>query len=154
MIDRLRVAIERVAEFGMGFALTALVVLEASLVVLRYGFATGVAWAGEVSVLLLMSIAWLGLPLLWLRGGHIAVDMLGARGVGWHRRLPILLDLVMVPICAVLIWATARAIEAFGFMDMAVLPVSQAIKLWPVMIGALGLALVLVVRIAERRGRA
>jgi TRAP-type C4-dicarboxylate transport system permease small subunit len=149
----LRTLVEKSCEIAIGLALLLLVLLEASMVVLRYGFATGVPWAGEVAVLLMMTMAWCGLPLLWLKGGHIAVDMLGARGEAWRKRLPLVLDLGMLPATAVLMWATWRAIEAFSFMDMAVLPVAQSIKLWPIMIGAVLLALTLVIRLADHGQR-
>jgi TRAP-type C4-dicarboxylate transport system permease small subunit len=142
---------ERALTFIIAFCLLALVAIDATLVVLRYAFNSGVVWSGEVGVLLMMTLAWTGLPLLWLKGGHIAIDLFGhSISPDVRRGLGLVLDVTFGVLAVILIVFALRAANAYSFIDMAVLPVSAAVKFWPIVAGATLSVAAVVFRLADR----
>lgn len=135
----------------VAFCLVALVAMDATLVVLRYVFNTGVAWSGEVGVLLLMTLAWIGLPLIWLKGGHIAIDLFGRAAPPRTRRLAgIALDVGFGVLAVILTIVATRAADAFSFIDMAVLPLSGDVKFWPIIAGGALAVVAVLFRLVDR----
>jgi TRAP-type C4-dicarboxylate transport system permease small subunit len=134
--------LDRILSHLLGATLATLIVLDSTLVVLRYQFGIGVAWGGDVGILLLMALAWLGLPLLWLRGGHIAMDVVsGMVSSAFQRTAAIALQLAFGAASIALAIVGLETLEAFSFIDMPSLPMSQSIKIAPIATGAvLGVA--------------
>jgi TRAP-type C4-dicarboxylate transport system permease small subunit len=134
--------LDRVLSHLLGATLGTLIVLDSTLVVLRYVFGIGVAWGGDVGILLLMALAWLGLPLLWLRRGHIAMDVVSGRvSPVLMRAAAIALELSFGVASIALAIVGFETMEAFSFIDMPSLPMSQSIKIAPIVTGAvLGIA--------------
>jgi TRAP-type C4-dicarboxylate transport system permease small subunit len=150
-IARARGWFEQALTFIIALCLLALVAMDSTLVVLRYGFNSGVAWSGEVGVLLMMTLAWTGLPLLWLKGGHIAIDLFGkAIPRATRRALSLMLDIAFGALAIILAVFAFRAAEAYSFIDMAVLPLSGDVKFWPVVAGAVLSVIAVLLRCADR----
>ena len=134
--------LDHVLSHLMGATLATLIMLDSTLVVLRYQLGIGVAWGGDVGILLLMALAWLGLPLLWLRRGHIAMDVVsGAVTPALKQAAAIALQLLFGAASVALAIVGVEAMEAFSYIDMPSLPMSQSIKIAPIVTGAvLGVA--------------
>lgn len=145
----LRRALAGTLRAGVLAALVALILLEAAQVVLRYGLSTGVPWGRDVGGLLLFALAWLGLPLLWLERGHLALSVpLPARlARGWDRAL----DVLAILAGGALLHHLLQAAAAFRYIEMAALGVDASIRTWPLMAGT-GLWIVAAaLNLAERR---
>src|SRR5260370_34359887 len=122
--------LDRVLSHLLGATLATLIVLDSTLVVLRYVFGIGVAWGGDVGILLLMALAWLGLPLLWLRRGHIAMDVVSGRvspTLKWAAAIALELSFGVASIALAIVGF--ETMEAFSFIDMPLLPMCQSIKI-------------------------
>jgi TRAP-type C4-dicarboxylate transport system permease small subunit len=142
--------LDRLLSHLLGATLATLVVLDSTLVVLRYQFGIGVAWGGDVGILLLMALAWLGLPLLWLRCGHIAMDVVsGAVSPRLKRVAAVVLQVLFGAASIALAIVGFDAMEAFSFIDMPSLPMSQAIKIAPIVSGAVLGAAAAALRLCE-----
>lgn len=123
---------------GAGLAFIAgLAVLQ---VVLRYVFANSITWVEEVSVLVLLWMAWIGAVHLWLARGHIAVDLLLPSAGPWRRGVATALDLAAIAGGLLLIWAAEATIAAFGGVVMGSLEIPGSVKYYPVIAGGAGLA--------------
>ncbi len=135
--------------------LLALVTLDFLQVVLRYLFGAGWPWAGDLSIVLILMLAWVGAGHLWLLGGHIAVD-LTAGNRRLFRYLQILFGLAVVGGGLVLLPMTVETMSAYGAIDLPALPLPASVKYLPVAVGTLYLvaaaSLVLVSDFAARRG--
>lgn len=110
------------------------------MVSLRYGFGSGIIWGRDVTIMLMLLIAWLGAPLLWLDRTHLAVDLLPARLTGakaWRLGTE---GLMLVMSAALLIYVL-RAMENAAFIDLPALGVSSAVKYGPLAFGAVLLCL-------------
>lgn len=124
---------------GAGLAfIAALAVLQ---VVLRYVFADSITWVEEVSVLVLLWIAWVGAIHLWLARGHIAVDLLIPAAGPWRRGLAAVLDIAAIVFGLALVWAADATIAAFGGVVMGSLELPGEVKFYPIAAGGAGLAL-------------
>lgn len=140
--SRAAAALEAALSHLLAATLVALVVMDAIFVLLRYVFGIGVAWGSDVGLLLLMLLAWLGLPLLWLKGSHIAIDLLSGRSSARVKQIATAaLHVAFAVFAAALAFVAVQAMEAFSFIDMPSLPVSAAIKIAPILAGA-GLSVV------------
>lgn len=146
-------AIRRVTERGfrllLGALLLAMVLLDGSQVLMRYGFNTGITWGGDVASLLLLSLGWLGAPALWLSRSHIAVDLFPGSALG-GRVARAITDIAMIIGAAWLFHASLGALEAYSFIELPVLPVSASVKFLPITIGAALLALVALLNLLDR----
>lgn len=134
--------------------LLALVTLDFLQVVLRYLFGAGWPWAGDLSIVLILMLAWVGAGHLWLLGGHIAVD-LTAGYPALFRRLQILFGLAAVGGGLVLLPMTVETMSAYGAIDLPALPLPASVKYFPIAVGTAYLVaaagLVLVSALAGRR---
>jgi len=142
IIRRFRTALIASLQVILGITLIALVSLETWQVVLRYVFGQGIVWGRDVATLLLISLAWIGAPYLWLTRGHIAVDVLVTI---LSARTGLVLDrvihLVTVIVSLAFVAITIPTIEAFGLIDLPALGTSGAIKFYPLLAGGILLAL-------------
>ena len=111
----------------MGLLLVALVTLDFTRVVLRYYLGEGFAWAPDLAVTWLITLAWLGAGHLWLARSHIAIDLFVQ-----PRWLRAGVDLAVIAGALVLLPLVGRTIDAFGFIDLPALPASAAVKYWPI----------------------
>ncbi|MCE8009640.1 TRAP transporter small permease subunit [Aestuariivita sp.] len=139
----------RASLWAMGLCLLVLVTLDFWQVIQRYVLGVSWPWAGDVSIILLLGLAWIGAGHLWLTRRHIAVDLLGA-GARMTRALTVLFDLTVLIGGLVLLPLIFDTMAAFSFIDLPTLPVSGAIKYAPVAVGTgflcLAAALMLVLR--------
>ncbi|MEQ8348516.1 MAG: TRAP transporter small permease subunit [Sneathiellaceae bacterium] len=126
---------------GLGAGLAFIAGLAVLQVVLRYVFANSITWVEEISVLVLLWIAWIGAIHLWLDRSHIAVDLLLPHSGPWRARLIAAFDLAAVAGGLALAWAAEATIAAFGGVVMGSLELPGEIKFLPVLAGGIGLAL-------------
>lgn len=127
--------------------LIALITLETGQVLMRYVFLTGIAWGRDVITLMMFCLAWLGAPLLWLRAGHIVLQLpLGGAfdALSGHRAMNLLM-LVAAPALAVI---TFLAMQSFAFLDLPSLGTSAAVKFYPILAGAVLLVLAAAINLA------
>jgi C4-dicarboxylate transporter DctQ subunit len=141
-------ALAAVSGWAMGAVLAALVALDVAQVVLRYGLGLGWPWAGDLSIIGLLTLAWLGAGHLWLRGAHIAVDLLppgASRGAGAAFALAALAaSVVALPM-------TWEAVRLYAAIDLAALPLPMAAKYVPVLGGLVWLIAAVLLRAAAGR---
>jgi len=151
MIDRLHTALARVLEHTVGALAALMLVLALAQVSLRYLFAAPLLWVEEVSVMALIWFAWLGAVLLWLRAGHIVVDLLPKMLAPPARaRLGHAIDALAVTGGLALAWVNAETIAVYGSMEMGSLEMTASFKYLPISVGGIGLALAAVLNIARR----
>lgn len=131
-------------------ALVLLILLEAAQVVLRYGFGAGVSWGRDVGGLLLFTLAWLGLPLLWLERAHLSLGLLRpsrrAQGL-WDRAI----DLAALLAGGALLVFLLQAAAAFRYIEMAALGVDASVRTWPLIAGTALWMLAAALNLAARR---
>ena len=153
-LKRLRSALLRVSAFLLALLLALLVTLDFAQVVMRYVLGTGWSWAGDVSVIMLLSLGWMGAGHLWLSRSHIVVDLLPGSDAG--RRLRVWLDtaasIAVVAGVVILLPMIVTTIETYGLIVLPALGVSGAVKYWPVMAGATYLAVAAALDLAIRIG--
>ncbi len=149
MRHRLHEALVRASLWAMGLCLLSLVSLDFWQVIQRYVLGVSWPWAGDVSIILLLTLAWIGAGHLWLRRAHIAVDLLGA-GPRTARALAVIFDLAALIGGIILMPQIFDTMAAYSFIDLPTLPVSGSIKYAPVALGTgflcIAAALMLVVR--------
>jgi TRAP-type C4-dicarboxylate transport system permease small subunit len=111
--------------------------LEIVQVFLRYVAGSGFIWTGDVSVLLMQSLAWITAPALWLCRGHIAVELIGlTRDNQTKNRGAASLDALVVLAAVALLYYGQDALAAFANIDVPSLGTSGAVKYYPMMTGA------------------
>ena len=135
MIDEVRRALLGASAVLMGLILAGLVTLDFLQVVLRYALGDGFVWGGDASVIALLTLAWLGAGHAWLAGSHIAIALFPQ-----PRLVRIGADAAMIAGIVVLAPLLLQTIDAYGFIDLPSLPVTAAVKYWPIAGGALFLA--------------
>ena len=145
-------ALRRGSAVAMGLCLATLVGLDAAQVALRYGLGRGWPWAGDVSVILLLTLAWLGAGHLWLARGHIAVDLVDGTGPA-GRALAVAFDLVALIGGLVLLPMTVATMQAYSFIDLPVLPLPGSVKYAPVALGLAFVTLAAAIALARRLAR-
>lgn len=135
-IDVIRRALLSASSLLMGLLLVGLVTLDFLQVVMRYLLGGGFVWGADVAVIALLTLAWLGAGHAWLARAHISIVLF--EQPRWIRVAANLLVIVGTVALAPLLMQT---IDAFGFIDLPSLPLSAAVKYWPVAIGAAFLVL-------------
>ena len=130
----------------MGTLLLALVSLDVAQVVLRYGMGGGWPWAGDATIVGLLTLAWLGAGHLWLRGAHIAVTLLPPRARPTAHVVITALLLLACGIAVPMVWESVRLYAA---IDLAALPLPMAAKYVPVLGGLIWLMTAALLRLAQ-----
>ena len=150
-LDALAAALLHASAAAMGAILAALVALDVAQVVLRYGAGRGWPWAGDLSVILLLTLAWIGAGHLWLARGHIAVDLIApASRAG--RALWLAFDAAVLA-GGIALWPmTLRTMAAYGFIDLPALPLAASAKYLPVAAGTAFAALAAAILLVRRAG--
>lgn len=136
----------------MALILLALVTLDALQVVLRYLLGTGWPWAGDLAVILLLSLAWIGAGHLWLLGAHVAVDLIPDRPP-LRAALDAAFGAAVVLGGIVLVPLTLETIAAYGAIDLPALPLPASVKYLPVAAGTLYVIAAAALRLAAPRAR-
>ncbi|MFN4099209.1 MAG: TRAP transporter small permease [Pararhodobacter sp.] len=143
--DRVARGLDLLLAQAVGLALVVLIGIEAAQVLGRYALGTGVSWARDVATLLLMTVGWLGAPLLWLRRAHIAVDLWPRwRARDWP------LDVLMLVCGPALVVISLRAMDGYRMIDLPALGTDATIKVWPMLAGAVLLTLVAALNLLRR----
>ena len=144
MIDTVRRVLLGASATVMGLLLAALVTLDFLQVVLRYMLGDGFVWGADVSVIALLTLAWLGAGHAWLARAHIAIALFEQ-----PRWIRIATDLAVIAGAVALAPLLLQTIDAYGFIDLPSLPVTAAVKYWPVAGGAAFLAVAAAVDLAD-----
>lgn len=133
---------------AMGVILLVLVTLDVAQVVLRYAFGIGWPWAGDLTIILLLTLAWIGAGHLWLRGAHIAVNLLSPRP---GRIAAASFAAVALGAVAVVVPMAWEAVRLYAAIDLPALPLPAAAKFVPVLAGLVWLGAAIVLRAAAGR---
>jgi len=140
MIRTIRALFERVLRQLCGGLLAVIVLLAFLQVVLRYGFASSIVWVEEISVLLLLLLAWLGAAQLWLTQSHVLVDLIARHGLR-RRVADRLIDLLGLFAGAALALYSLDTLDAFSGIEMGSLELDASLRYYPVLAGGVGIAL-------------
>lgn len=133
---------------AMGAVLVALVCLDVAQVALRYGLGIGWPWAGDLGTIGLLTLAWIGAGHLWLRGAHIAVDLLPARAGRVMGHVFALAALAAAGIALPMTW---EVVGLYGTIDLPALPLPMSAKYVPVLGGLIWLVAAIVLRAVSGR---
>ena len=145
---RLADALAGASGAAMGAVLVALVALDVAQVVLRYGFGAGWPWAGDLTIVLLLTLAWLGAGHLWLRGTHIAASLLPERAAGVAGAAFAVVALLGIVVVMPMAWGTMLL---YAGIDLPALPLPAAVKFAPVVAGLAWLGVAIALRLAAGR---
>ena len=153
MKDRIRVRVIGLLEALIGLSILILTVLACVQVLLRYAFGGSLFWVEEVSVMALIWMAWTGASLLWLKGDHIAVDLLTASlSSAAKGRLADFFDLLVAVGAAAVGLASLETLRAFAGIELGTLALDSTVKYYPIPVGAFALALAALFNLWCRRG--
>jgi TRAP-type C4-dicarboxylate transport system permease small subunit len=99
----------RACIWAAGIAIVAMSAIVPVGVVLRYVFGVGAQWPEPIAILLMMVFTFVGAAAAYRAGGHIAVAMLTDRlPAPAQRALALLVDLLMLGVCAFVSWYGTR----------------------------------------------
>lgn len=141
-------ALARASGWAMAAILIALVAIDVAQVGLRYALGAGWPWAGDLTIVLLLSLAWIGAGHLWLRSAHIGVRLLPARAARRADAAFALLALAAIGVALPMVW---QAVRLYGAIDLPALPLPMSAKFVPVLGGLVWLAAAIALRAAARR---
>lgn len=133
--ETLRTTITRYSASALGCLLSVLVLLEFLQVTLRYLFGQGLFWANDVSLLLLLSLGWLGAAHLWLINQHLIVSVLDKWLKPYHPAIEVLTDLLAILGTIYLLPKFAETIKLYSQIELSALPFSVAAIYIPPLIG-------------------
>ncbi len=111
----------------MGVILCTLVILEFVQVAMRYIFDQGLFWAADVTLLLLLSLGWLGAAHLWFIKQHLTLRLFDRWLMPYQQALDGLVDLLAVLGALYLIPGFIDTLKIYAKIELAVLPVSAAV---------------------------
>ena len=137
----LRRLLLRLTRHGLGAGLAFMAGLAVLQVVLRYVFADSITWVEEISVLVLLWLAWIGAIHLWLDRSHIAVDLLLPDAGPRRDAIAAIFDLAAIAAGLTLAWAAETTLAAFGGVLYGSVEWPGEVKYLPVLIGGAGIAL-------------
>lgn len=130
------------AEALLAISVAALTFTAAAQVGLRYLLAAPWPWMEQLSVVLMIWMAWLGAAYLWLKGAHVAIDSLIARlSPRWRRGFQAGFDIAAIGVGGGTFAASFATFRAFAGMDLGDLPIPMSVNYQPVATGALLLAM-------------
>lgn len=149
----IRMALVWLCERVIGLLVAAMAGLAVLQVVLRYGFGAALLWVEEVSVILLIWLAWIGITYLWLTRAHILVDLVPAMlDEAGRRRLASLIDLLALAGGGALFVVSLDTVAIFSGMDLGSIALDAAVKYYPITAGAAGLAAAAALNLWRRAG--
>lgn len=141
MEARLRRWFCRFTEIFLAMAVAALTLAAALQVGLRYLFAEPWPWMEQISVIIMIWMAWLGAAYLWLTAGHVAiVSVIDALSLRWRERLRATFDLCAIAVGTGVFLVSFETFRAFAGMELGDLPIDIAVNYQPIAAGALLLA--------------
>ncbi len=106
---------------GVAIALMSIIVPVG--VVMRYGFGVGAQWPEPIAILLMVVFTFVGAAAAYRAGGHIAVAMFTERLPARARRgAAMLVDLLMLLVCAFVLWYGTRLCRETMGQSLAELP--------------------------------
>jgi TRAP-type C4-dicarboxylate transport system permease small subunit len=139
----------------LALAVAALTIAAAAQVGLRYLLASPWPWMEQLSVILMIWMAWLGASYLWLGHAHVAIDSVIARlSPRWRSALHASFDLAAIGVGGGTFAASFATFRAFAGMDLGDLPLAMSVSFQPVAAGALLLALAGALNLWRRAGPA
>ncbi|MFC3231083.1 TRAP transporter small permease [Marinibaculum pumilum] len=138
---RLRRLLLQLTRHGLGAGLAFMAGLAVLQVVLRYVFADSITWVEEISVLVLLWLAWIGAIHLWLDRSHIAVDLLLPDAGPRRDLVASVFDLAAIAGGLALAWAAETTLAAFGGVLYGSVEWPGEVKYLPVLVGGAGIAL-------------
>ncbi len=135
---RLENSLAQVLRLALGCLLVGMIALETTQVVLRYFFALGLPWARDISTITMMWLAWLGAPLLWLKGTHITVDFVPLPTDPRLRKLGrAFLQISMAVSATVLTYYALQAAGRYSTIELPSIPGGHAgLKYYPLVTGS------------------
>ncbi len=143
--------LDRAVETLLGLGLVALLAIGTAHVVLRFALSRPLPWALEASIVLLVWATMLSGYIGVRRDIHLSADFLGWSGQGRLRQvrdgLGVVLCLVFVATYGV---ASLTVIDAMDGIPFTSLPFGQPVLYWSLPVGAVLMALALLVRMATR----
>ena len=145
-MSRLTDALIAASGWAMGALLLALVSLDLAQVMLRYGVGGGLPWAGDATIVGLLTLAWLGAGHLWLRGAHVAVAHLPPKAARAAHVAVTAFLLLACGVAAPMVW---EAVRLYAAIDLAALPLPMAAKYVPVLGGLIWLMAAALLRLAQ-----
>ena len=148
LAGRLADALHAASGAAMGALLIVLVGIDVMQVALRYGFGVGWPWAGDLTIVLLLSLAWIGVGHLWLSGGHIGVRLLPPQAARVADGAFALLALAAILLAVPMTW---QAVGLYAAIDLPALPLPMAAKYVPVLGGLVWLGAAIALRLLARR---
>ncbi|GKX34115.1 MAG: hypothetical protein MnENMB40S_17330 [Rhizobiaceae bacterium MnEN-MB40S] len=134
MAKRFHSLLTKALSIVLAALLLAMTLLEIVQVIMRYFAGSGFVWTGDVTVILMQSLAWIGAPALWLMRGHIAVELVS--GSGKPSLLAPVIDTGIVIGGLALLYYGQDALAAFANIDIPSLGMTGDIKYYPMMAGA------------------
>ncbi|WP_427170161.1 TRAP transporter large permease subunit [Arthrobacter sp. 92] len=144
----------------LAIAIAASLTLVASLVVVfisvisRYFFNNPLAWAGEISGTMLVTIGFFGGALALARGEHLGVAALRSRLHGWMGEVNEgLIAWIVVIVAVALCWSSQAIIDAVAGQTMAS-GVPEAFNYYPVLISGGVMAVFAIVDLVRLKARA
>lgn len=144
----------------LAIAIAATLALIASLVVVfisvisRYFFNNPLAWAGEVSGTMLVTIGFFGGALALARGEHLGVAALRSRLRGWTREVnEALIAWVVVIVAVALCWSSKAILDTVSGQTTAT-GVPEAFNFYPVLISGGVMAVFAVIDLVRLKARA
>jgi len=150
MLAKMNARIASLLGVVLGVSLAGLVAIELMQIVLRYAFDTGFSWVASVQTELLLCLAWFGVAKLWIErrslsmSNSIAPDN-ASRDSGQMRSTKshqMFLNAVIPVVTSLLMFAGAIFLfpyvweirKLYGGIDMPGLPVTAAIKSFPLLL--------------------
>jgi TRAP-type C4-dicarboxylate transport system permease small subunit len=126
----------------IGAALLGVILLAIAQMVLRYIFAASLVWVEDLSVLVILSVAWGGGLLLWLERRHVAVTILSEalprRGA---ELLRIGIDVIAIVFGIALVPMALNTADMFAGIDLAGIELDASVRYAPIVVGGFMLAL-------------
>jgi TRAP-type C4-dicarboxylate transport system permease small subunit len=135
----------------LALAVALLTVAAAAQVALRYLFVSPWPWMEQLSVILMIWMAWLGASYLGLRHAHVAIDSVIERlSSHWRGALHATFDLAAIGFGAGTFAASFATFRAFAGMELGDLPIAMSVNYQPIAVGALLLAMAGVLNLWRR----
>ncbi len=139
--------LEKLVDFLSKVAVVAMTGLVLVQIVQRYVLAAPFSWVEEMTVFLMIWMAFMGAAVAVRRGGHIAMTLLVERmPAKWARALFYLSTGAIIVFAAIVAWQGFRLVDSVGQQRSAALGLPMTI---PYMVVPLGAVLIMVMALAQ-----